>query len=78
MVPTLTTAFADGFESCGGASISLGGDSGGAVFSPPDSSGNIKAFGIMTAGQDLPGGWGELVYSPIDYIDDEVSIQLIL
>lgn len=60
-----------------GTPLALPGDSGSAVFSPADSSGRIKAYGIATAGQQFSNGSSELVYGPIDYVDDEAAITLI-
>ncbi|HET9639566.1 MAG TPA: S1 family peptidase [Allosphingosinicella sp.] len=59
-----------------GSLIAAPGDSGGAVFSPADSAGNIKAYGIITAGGATSGGASQIVYMPIDYIDDEVAIRV--
>ena len=60
-----------------GTFLAQPGDSGGAVFSPADASGNITAYGSVTAGQSTGGGASELVYMPIDYIDDESPISVI-
>ena len=59
-----------------GTALALPGDSGSGVFSPADSSGRIKAYGITTAGQQFADGSSEMVYGPIDYIDDEAAITV--
>lgn len=59
-----------------GTYIAQPGDSGGAVFSPADANGNINAYGITTAGGATSGGASQLVYMPIDYVDDEVAIRV--
>jgi hypothetical protein len=60
-----------------GTALALPGDSGSGVFSPADSSGRITAYGITTAGQQFSDGSSEMVYGPIDYVDDEAAITLI-
>ena len=61
-----------------GLPLAKPGDSGGAVFSPPDYSGTITAYGIATAADTYSDGSSVFVYMPIDYIDDEVPIKLVL
>lgn len=61
-----------------GPALAKPGDSGGAVFSPPNNSGDITAYGTATAADTYSDGSSVFVYMPIDYIDDEVPISLVL
>jgi hypothetical protein len=61
-----------------GAHLAKPGDSGGAVFSPADTGANITAYGIATAADSYSDGSSVFVYNPIDYIDDESPIRVVL
>jgi len=60
-----------------GWALGEGGDSGGAVFEPA-SNGNIRAYGIATAADRYSDGSSVFVYMPIDYIDDESPISVVV
>lgn len=61
-----------------GPHLAKPGDSGGAVFSPADTGANVTAYGIATAADSYSDGSSVFVYSPIDYIDDEQPIMVVL
>ncbi len=48
------------------------------VFSPADTGANVTAYGIATAADSYSDGSSVFVYSPIDYIDDEQPIRVVL
>lgn len=59
--------------------IADAGDSGSAIFRPPSSTGNVIAAGSATAADHgCIGAACRLVSMPIDYIDDEIPITLML
>lgn len=59
--------------------IADAGDSGGAVFRPPDAAGNIIATGSVTAADHgCIGTTCRGVEMPIDYIDDHMPIYLVI
>lgn len=59
--------------------IADAGDSGSAIFRPPSSTGNVIAAGSATAADHgCIGPACRLVNMPIDYIDDEIPITVVL
>lgn len=60
-----------------GQFLGQSGDSGGAVFSDATKGQQVAAYGILTAAQPIGGGASEMVYTPIDYMED-YGVALVL
>ena len=58
-------------ERASGMHLGRSGDSGGAVFSEATRDGQaVNAYGIVTAAQVFSNGSSEMVFTPIDYMED--------